>query len=68
MENMRDFSLPPPSPRFLDVTQCRLVVSYRRFGTTNRSLLQASSISRIMLDPWIWTGRFSRKIGDELPL
>jgi len=28
MKNMRDFSLLPPSSRFLDITQCRLVVSY----------------------------------------
>jgi len=68
MKNMCDFSLPPPSSRFLDVTQCKLVVSYRRFGNTNRSLLQASSISRRLLDPWRWIGWFSRNVGNELPM
>jgi len=63
---MRDFSLPQPSSRFSDVKQCMLVVSYRRFGTTHRSLLQTSNISRRMLDLWRWNGRFSRNVGNEL--
>jgi len=34
------------SSLFWDVTQCRLLISYRRFGTTNRSNFQAPSNPR----------------------
>jgi hypothetical protein len=46
-DEIRDFSLPTRYKSDLrsygDFTQCRSVVSYRRFGTKNRSILQGSS-------------------------
>jgi hypothetical protein len=38
---------------FWNVTQCRLVFSYWRFGATFQSLLQVSGSPRL-LDPWRW--------------
>jgi len=39
---------------FWDVTQRRLVITYRRFGTTYKSCLQRSITQRRQLDPWRW--------------
>ena len=39
-----NYYIPRPSLLF-DVTQCRLVVTYRRFGSTYRSHLQASTLN-----------------------
>jgi hypothetical protein len=42
------------SALFSDITQRRMVVYYRRFGTTYRYRLQESSSPRRMLYPWRW--------------
>jgi len=39
---------------FWDVTQRRLVIIYRCFGTTYKSNLQRSVTERRHLDPWWW--------------
>jgi len=46
-----------------DFTQCRLAVSYRRFGTTYRSNLQGSSILTLENG----TDKLSRNVGEKLP-
>jgi hypothetical protein len=51
---------------FWYVTQCRLAVGYRRFGTMYLSHPQGSSCPRGMLDPWIWTGMLSRNVGNKI--
>jgi len=65
---------------FRDSTQRRMVVSYRRFGTTYRHIFQRPSspwrkISRVkhssVLDCWTLedgTNRLSQKVGKKLPL
>jgi hypothetical protein len=40
----------------MDITQRRMVILYRRFGTTYRSHLQGSKSPRRFLDPWRWDG------------
>jgi len=54
------------SSLFWDVTQCRLVVGYRRFGTTYWSHLQVSmNPKRRSLDPSGWDTYLSRNVCDN---
>jgi len=54
------------SALFCDITQCIVVISYRRLGTTDRSLVQGSR--SIFLTPEDGTGKFYPDVGKELPL
>jgi hypothetical protein len=49
-----------------DITQRIVVIYYRRFGTTYRSLIQDSRIQFLNADDG--TARLSRNVGDKLPL
>jgi hypothetical protein len=50
------------SPLSWDVMQCRLVVSYRRFGTTYRSLLENQAAKS--LDAEDGTDRLFQNVGN----
>ena len=58
------------SALFWDITQRRLVILYRRFGTTYRSVPSSSikkSKKKGLLHPWTWD-TLSRNVGKGLPL
>ena len=54
------------SSLFSDVTQARLVISYRRFGTTHRSHLQVSSIPPASPLKTGWIGCAERSVTTDL--
>jgi hypothetical protein len=56
------------SALFLDITQRRVVISYRRCGTTYRPHLQGLRNPRKELTLEDWKDRLSRNVGKELPL
>ena len=70
---MRKFNKYVGSPYCWDFTQRRMVVPYRRFGTTCESRLQGlrswSSLLGLLglLDLWRWTDKLSRNVAKELP-
>lgn len=48
---------------FWDFTQWRIIVYYRRFGTTFWSILESHTLKELgLLDPWRWTDSFSRNM------
>jgi len=51
---------------FWDITQCTVVISSRRFGTTYMSHIQVSKM--FFLTPEDGTDRLSRNISKKLPL
>ena len=49
---------------FWDFTQWRIIVYYRRFGTTFWSILESHTLKELgLLDPWRWTDNFSGSMG-----